>query len=237
MERMTPFEIILSGPGKNAMSSSLMRTIIEQLREASSRPVLLTGAGDSFSAGLDLKEVSSLDAEAMDGFQELLSEVVAQLYHYPAPTVACVNGHAIAGGCVLALCCDFRVATDNPRARLGLNEVAIGARFPPRILNVVQRRLPARHADRVLLGGALCDPTTAFELGLVDEVAADPLSRARERLAALAAHAPDSYAAVKARMRPSTAPTDEQLATWRAEDLPAWTAPAFKSTLDKMLRK
>jgi len=237
MEPMTPFEVVLSGPGKNAMSSSLMRSLREQLREASSRPILLTGAGDAFSAGLDLKEVARLDAEGMAVFLELLSDVVADLYHYAGPTVACVNGHAIAGGCVLALCCDYRVVADNPRARLGLNEVAIGARFPPRVLNVVEHRLPTRHLERVLLGGALHDPPTALELGLVDEVAADPLPRAREGLAVLAAHAPDGYAALKARLRPSTAPTAEQLATWQAEDLPAWTAAGFKSTLDKMLRK
>src|SRR5436190_21503186 len=127
------FEITMEGPAKNALGTAMMTFLLDQLREAAGRPVLLSGSGDAFSAGLSLKEVASLDAEGMLGFLGLLERCMSALYLYPGPTVALVNGHAIAGGCVLTLCCDYRISTSSPRTRIGLNEVALGVRFPPRI--------------------------------------------------------------------------------------------------------
>ena len=154
-------EITLDGPGMNALSFALMSALRDQLLAAAGQPVLLTGAGKAFSAGLDLKEVASLDPAGMTRFLDLLEEVVGLLYHHAAPTVAYVNGHAIAGGCVLALCCDRRICVDG-RLRVGLNEVAIGLRFPPRTLRVVRRQIPARHAHEVLLGAQLHGPADAL---------------------------------------------------------------------------
>src|SRR5690606_9804653 len=102
-------ELTIQGPGKNALGRELMGSLLAQLREADGEPLLLTGAGDAFSAGLNLKELLELDEAGMDGFRRLLGELSAALFDYPGPTVALVNGHAIAGGCVLALCCDWRV--------------------------------------------------------------------------------------------------------------------------------
>src|SRR4051812_20766858 len=99
-------EITMSGPGKNALGTTMMIFLQEKLREAGGAPVLLTGAGDAFSAGLNLKEVASLDAAGMETFLRRLEALIEALYVYPGPVVALVNGHAIAGGCVLTLCCD-----------------------------------------------------------------------------------------------------------------------------------
>src|SRR5215475_5138111 len=119
-------EIVLDAPGKNALGTALMSSLRDQLAKAANQPVLLRGMGDAFSAGLNLKEVSSLDGYGMRRFLALLDDLVLDLYTHPAPTVALVNGHAIAGGCVIALCCDQRIAQRNPRTRIGLNEVALG---------------------------------------------------------------------------------------------------------------
>ena len=104
------FEICLSGPGKNALGSALMKEVTAKVSEAAGRPVLLTGAGDALSAGLDLREVASLDVAGMERFLRLLEAMTDALYTYPAPIVALVNGHAIAGGCIVAMACDWRVA-------------------------------------------------------------------------------------------------------------------------------
>src|SRR5512144_845549 len=135
------FELVMNAPGRNALSTGLMTTILQQLTEAAGRPLLLTGAGNTFSAGLNLKEVAGLDEPGMARFLGLLDALVDALYEYPGPTVACVNGHAIAGGCILALCCDWRVAADRADIRIGLNEVALGLEFPPMILNLVRDRI------------------------------------------------------------------------------------------------
>ena len=107
--------------------------------------MFLTGDGDAFSAGLNLKEVAALDERGMARFLETLERMVTALYEYPGPVVAWVNGHAIAGGCVVALACDHRLMTSAPRARIGLNEVPLGLRFPPRTWRLVRHQAVASH--------------------------------------------------------------------------------------------
>jgi enoyl-CoA hydratase/carnithine racemase len=230
-------EIQLDGPGKNALGTSLMQTTRERLGAAGGTPVLLTGAGDAFSAGLDLKEVVGLDTPGTTRFLELLEDLVATLFAYPGPTVAAVNGRAIAGGCVLALCCDHRIARAEPRLRIGLNEVALGVPFPPRTLAAVVHRVPPRSRDEVLLGAELHGVEAALRLGLVDETAPDPVVRARERLALLASHPADAYAATKHTLRAALVAASEAHVRHRHDTIvPAWCAPAARARLGDALR-
>jgi enoyl-CoA hydratase len=223
------YELTIAGPGKNALGSGLMEKLLGQLREAGDRPLLLGGTGDVFSAGLDLKEVATLDPLGMERFLLLLDDLVDALFGYPGPTVACVNGHAIAGGCVLVLCCDLRVAADDPRIRIGLNEVALGLEFPPKILALVRSRTPRRALERIVLEGGLHAPRSALELGLVDEVAADASRVAREHLERLAVHPRPVYAATKRTLREGAlCLSDEQRRYFREHVVPAWCAPATK---------
>src|SRR5580700_3266007 len=181
-------DIAMDGPAKNALATGMLTWLLERLEAADGQPVLLTGTGDAFSAGLDLEQVASLDDEAMTAFLRLLERCVSALYLYPGPTVALVNGHAIAGGFVLTLACDERVAVDDARARIGLNEVALGVRFPPRVMKMVRERVPGRSQVPVILGAGLFSPSEALAHGLLDAISPDPGPIARSRLAALAAH-------------------------------------------------
>jgi len=139
--------IALSAPGKNALSSELMTWIVDRLAEAGGEPLLVTGAGDAFSAGLNLKEVLTLTPSSAERFLDALERLVQALYEYPGPTVAYVNGHAIAGGCVVALACDLRVGLASESARIGLNEVPLGLRFPPKTWRMVTRRQGAHRGE------------------------------------------------------------------------------------------
>lgn len=230
-------EITMDGPGKNSLGTGMMTYLIDRLAEAGGEPVLLTGAGDSFSAGLDLKEVTSLDERGMEAFLRRLDALTNALFHYPGPTVALVNGHAIAGGCVLAVCCDHRVAQESPRARIGLNEVALGLRFPPGVLRMLLARIPRQHQGEVLLGAGLHDPHGALRLGLVDEVTDDAPAVARARLAALAAHPRAAYAATKTDIRSVEPPTAEEERRFAAEVLPAWTSGDVRQRLARAMGK
>jgi len=224
------YELTLDGPGKNAMSTTLMTDTLQQIRSAGGRPLLLTGAGDTFSAGLNLKEVAAFDPPGMTRYLLLLDELIDTLFEYPGPTVACVNGHAIAGGCVLVLCCDLRVAADDPKIRIGLNEVARGLEFPPKILALARRRVPPRSIERVLLEAALHDPRAALQHGLVDEVTADAATAARAHLATLAAHPRAVYTATKRALRAGAlALSDEQRRHFTEHVVPAWCAPEVKA--------
>lgn len=228
------FEIVLSGPGKNALGSTMMKELLGKLDEAAGRPVLVTGEGNTFSAGLDLKEVMSLDTQGMERFLDLLVRMMDAWYTYPAPTVALLNGHAIAGGAVLALTCDYRVAKRDPAARIGLNEVALGLRFPPSLLTLARNRLPPQHLETVIFGAKLHDPDAALVLGLVDEVANDARAAAEGALAALAAHPADAYAFTKKALHPSFFDERAERA-FVTDGLSAWTSPELKAKIAQML--
>jgi enoyl-CoA hydratase/carnithine racemase len=232
-------EIVLDFPGKNAISTQTMTFLEEQLDAAAGRPVLLTGAGDAFSAGLNLKEVAGLDARAMEAFLTRLERVCAKLFDHPAPTVALVNGHAIAGGCIFTICCDVRIGVAGERTRIGLNEVALGLRFPPVIMRIVRARVPPRSISEVVLGAGLYSPAEALRHGLIDEVAPDAetgAARARARLAELAAFPADAYAAAKEELRRDvTRATPEEQARFREAALPIWTGDAIKARIRTVL--
>ncbi|HVH42515.1 MAG TPA: enoyl-CoA hydratase/isomerase family protein, partial [Labilithrix sp.] len=192
--------IVLSGAGKNALSTALMLRTLAEVREAKDSPIFLTGDGDAFSAGLNLKEISTLDVAGMTTFLGALEDLVKALYEHPAPVVAWVNGHAIAGGCVLALCADVRVMTAREGVRIGLNEVALGLRFPPLTFAMVRSRLTAPALERVLLEAGLYGAEDARALRLVDVVGEESVARAM--LSKLAGHPRDIYAATKLLLRP-----------------------------------
>ena len=233
------YELSLQAPGRNALGTASMQRVLDGLRDAAGAPVLVTGGGGAFCAGLNLKEVVALDGPAMTAFLRLLERCMTALYLYPGPTAAAVDGHAIAGGCVITLCCDVRVVADDPSLKLGLNEVALGLRFPPRTLAVCRARLPRAAETEVLLGAGLFSPRDALRLGVVDEVAADPLVTARARLEALARHPRDGYAQTKRDLRGTEQGlgTDATLDAWLAESVPIWTSPDVRARLAAALQR
>jgi enoyl-CoA hydratase len=230
-------EIVLSGPGKNALGTSLMSRTRDALLAAGGAPVLIRGEGDAFSAGLDLREVASLDGHGMVAFLGLLGDLLRAVWTYPGPTVAAVNGHAIAGGCLVALACDVAVAGAAPKARIGLNEVGLDLRFPPAVLRLVRARTSPAAASEILLGAGLHAPAEALRLGLVDRVADDPVSAARELLAQRAALPAGAYAATKAELRAGVFDDDPaDLQRFLHEVVPVWTSDALKARLAAFLR-
>lgn len=230
-------EIRMEGPGKNALGAGMMDHLLERLSAARGAPVLLTGAGDAFSAGLNLKEVLALDAAGMRTFLHKLEALISALYTYPGPTVALINGHAIAGGCVLALCCDHRVVRADEKVLIGLNEVALGLTFPPGVLRMVKERIPPQHVTEVLLGAGLHPPAGALRLGLVDEVSPEAEPLARRRLEALAAHPPVAYAATKEALRGMSLIDGEGYADTFNALLPSWVGDEVKARIAAVLKK
>ena len=229
-------EIKLAGPGKNALGTKMIQSVLDQVDAANGAPILFTGEGDAFSAGLNLKEVGSLDSEGMDVFLSRLESFFRTIWLYPGPTAAAVNGHAIAGGCILAMCCDHAVATSNPKARIGLNEVAIGLRFPPALLRFVKSTIPPQHHNEVVLGAGLYAPSDALRLGFVHAVSDDPVAVATARLHAWSKHEADAYAATKRDLRQGIMDaTAEEAAAFQKEVVPFWTSPELKAKIRTIL--
>jgi enoyl-CoA hydratase len=233
-------EITMAWRSKNALGTATMTELLGKLRAAAGAPVLLTGTADAFSAGLDLREVASLDVDGMRTFLRLLESVMVELFQYPGPVVAHVNGHAIAGGCLLALACDHRVAPRASRARIGLNEAALGLIFPPRLLEIVRRRVAPPHLDRVVLGAHLFSPEDAVAAGLIDALADDAAATAGAYLETLAGYPSAPYARNKHALRGASAADlvpDDEAARAMEEALPAWTSGEIKSHIARLLAR
>lgn len=232
------YEIRMKHPAKNALGNDLMGWLEFELERAGKEPILFTGTEDSFSAGLNLKEVASLDERGMEMFLRRMDDLVTRVYHHPAPTVACINGHAIAGGCVLAMCCDWRVARRDPKLKIGVNEVAIGACFPPATMGILKQRLAPHVRDRIMLGAGLSDVEEALALGLIDEIADDVEDTAQMRIEILSSHPRATYTLTKQVLRAGvTDVPPAALERFRKKEVPLWVAPDMKERVAVVLGK
>jgi enoyl-CoA hydratase/carnithine racemase len=228
-------DLILSGPGKNALSTSMMLRARAEVEQSRGQPLFLRGEGDAFSAGLNLKEVAGLDLDGMTTFLGALEDLVRALYEHDAPVVAWVNGHAIAGGCVLAQCADVRVMTGRESARIGLNEVALGLHFPPITLAMLRARLTPPSLERALLEAALYPAAEARALGLVDVIGEE--ESARTIASMMASYPHDVFAATKLLLRPRLRIGEAERAAFRNETIPYWASPERRAALLAVLER
>jgi enoyl-CoA hydratase/carnithine racemase len=189
--------LTLNRPPANAIDLHLLQELHDVCEAAKNddavRAVVVTGAGKFFCGGLDLKAVTG-QAGTGSGFGSQGDGVFA-LWTLPKPTVAMVNGHAIAGGGILALTCDVRIAARG-NAKIGLNETAIGLPLPTGAMEITRLALTDQQARRVVLGAELHSPEVARDLGIIDE-AVDPPDLERvclERARLLGAYPRQAYA-------------------------------------------
>jgi enoyl-CoA hydratase len=193
-------------PPANAMEPGFLEeiaTTFEALAaDSSARAIILTGTGRVFSAGLDLKRVPDMDAAGSDAVVLTLNRAFAAVYGLEKPVIGALNGHAIAGGMVLALCCDYRIAQETG-AMFGLTEVRVGVPFPEVAYAVIADQLPPQTLRRMIQFGRNMDASAALQSGAVDELvpAADVLRRAREMALACLAIPARGYAEVKKQLR------------------------------------
>ena len=180
------------------MTLASLRSLGEALEASPNDPILLYGEGDAFSAGLDLRALSDVDPSELTA---VLERMLRLLFLHPAPVVAAVNGHAVAGGCLVAQACDLRIGKSDPSIKIGMTGVAIGIHYPPAVMRVLQHRLPKRSIEQVILGAERHAPERALALGLLDELADDPIATGRERLARLAKLPRAAYASAKLALR------------------------------------
>jgi enoyl-CoA hydratase len=184
----------------NALDLELLlalRDTFAGLRDAAA--VVLTGDGRCFSAGVDLRRLLDGGAEYTTAFLPALSAACRAVFTHPRPVVAAVNGHAIAGGCVLAAACDRRLMS---AGTIGVSELAVGVPFPTVPLEVMRFAVGAGTADLVLSARAMT-ATDAAAVGLIDQVVTpdelmDTALREAERLARIPAQA---FALTKTQLR------------------------------------
>src|SRR5947199_203684 len=158
---------------RNAVSFELVDELMAALDEIERTPAqvaIITGAGKAFCAGMDLEELKSLLGKSHDenvSDSARMAKMFRRLYEFPKPTIAAVNGAAIAGGTGLATMCDFTLAV--PEARFGYTEVQIG--FVPAIVSsILVWQVGHKIARDLLLTGRIFDATEAHRVGLVNEL-------------------------------------------------------------------
>lgn len=173
-------EIRLARPPVNALNPELLRQLraaIEMAPAQGARGIVLAGGPTVFSAGLDVPHLMTLERDALQAAWQDFFDAALAIACSPVPIVAAIAGHAPAGGCVLALCCDYRVMARSPDPekpyRIGLNEVQVGLAVPEAIQHLMRRVIGTYRAERLLVSGAMPDSAQALALGLVDEVVAD----------------------------------------------------------------
>jgi enoyl-CoA hydratase len=187
----------------NALDVELCRRLTAQLREAEGeRAVVLTGTGSIFSAGVDLVRMTAGGAAYVREFVPALVEMVEALVAFPRPLVAAINGHAIAGGCVLAAGCDARVMAAG-EGRIGMPELQVGVPMPSIVVELMRFALPSPVLQEMLLRGTLFRPDDALRKGVVDEVvpAEELEARATAIAEQLAAVDADNFTLTKRQLR------------------------------------
>lgn len=167
-------ELKLSRAPVNALDPTLcrdLRNAIDSAVAGGARGLVLSGGAKVFSAGLDVPFLMSLgdDRHGLMTAWELFFDCAMALAACPVPVVAALGGHAPAGGCVLALCCDYRVMASGP-FRIGLNETQVGLVAPEGIQRLLRRVVGTYRAERMLVSGDMLDSEQALQAGLVDEL-------------------------------------------------------------------
>lgn len=156
----------------NAIDTDLLDALadrLDSLETSDAEALVLTGSGASFSAGVDLFKVMDGGVDYLESFLPALSKSVRRLFAFPKPVVAALNGHAIAGGCILAAACDHRIMAEG-RGKVGVTELLVGVPFPIVALEVLRFLLPAARLQALIYDGRLSGPEEALRIGWVDEV-------------------------------------------------------------------
>jgi enoyl-CoA hydratase len=223
-------------PPANAMDPELLgdaRAALAELTAAEPAAVVLTGRPRFFSAGVDLKLAPTLDPDSQREMIEAINRTFLDWYAFPRPVVSAVNGHAIAGGLILALTGDQRIGAGE--GRLGLTELRAGIPYPAAAIAIVRAELTPPAARTLALTADLVDMRRGMELGLLDEVTEPErlLDRALELGGELGALPRSAYARVKEQLRGHTIAAlratldsgeDPMLSGWLGEETAAASA-------------
>jgi enoyl-CoA hydratase len=204
-----------------------------ELRGSDAKAVVLTGQGKIFSAGVDLIRLSEGGAGYIRKFLPALHKLYDAVFYHPKPVVAAINGHAIAGGCVLAACADRRIMA-NDGGRIGVTEMLVGVPFPALAFEILRFAVPPRHLPEFTLSGATYATDAALQRGWIDEIAepGDLMEDAMAVAQELALLSPAAFAQTKMQIRQAV--TERMVQSGTATDKAVteiWIAPETLSRI------
>jgi len=206
---------------------------LDEVERSDARALVITGKGRVFCGGLDLVTLYGFDAAGMDRFVAALDGIFRRVFAFERPTVAAVNGHALAGGCILAMACDRRVMADGPY-QIGLNEAQLGIPFPAAPFEIACQATPTAARSATIVQGRRYSPVAAHAAGLVHRLGAGggALEDALDDARLFAALGPAAARAVKAELvAPVLARIDATAAPRRARFLEHWFSPEARARI------
>ncbi len=166
-------EVRLERGKVNALDDGVVAELAGAFQRLAADPAvrgsILTGTGKFFSFGFDIPEFLGWSKEAFSGYLDRFTALYRQIFAHPKPVVAAINGHAVAGGCMLATACDARLMAGG-RGKIGLNEIGFGSSVFAGSAAMLAYWVGQRRAQEVLYSGTLFTPEQAEALGLVDAV-------------------------------------------------------------------
>jgi len=168
--------ITLNRPKVNALNEPL----IDELRAAFDNiekdddisAVILTGKGSFFSFGFDVPGFMSYPKDSFERYVLRYSELIKNIFMFPKPVIAALNGHAIAGGCVLTLACDFRIMVTG-KAKISLNEMTFGSTLFSCVIETLRYAVGSKKSEHIIYSGKMFSAEEALSLGLVDKSASE----------------------------------------------------------------
>lgn len=218
----------------SALDLELLQAITAALGEtAEGAPVVITGTGSAFSAGVDLRRIVAGGPAYAAEFLPALTAAFLAIFDHPGPVVAAINGHAIAGGCVIAAACDVRLMS---QGSIGLAELSVGVPFPVSAMEIM-RHAAGVAAGRLALGAPLLDPAGARSVGLVHDVVAPEalLDLAVGRASAMGGTPAEVFSFTKRQLQQ---PARDRIEACRHDDgavLAMWSSPGTRDRISAYL--
>jgi enoyl-CoA hydratase len=224
----------------NALDLELLRALsdaLQDLERHAVRALILTGSGSIFSAGVDLPRLLAAGNAYTRQFLPVLSDAFRHLFAFERPAVAAINGHAIAGGCVLAAACDYRLMARG-NGTIGVPELRVGVPFPLVAIEILRFATSTSHLQELVFRGTTYGVEEARERGLVDEVVepADLLRRARAVAESFASEPAARFLLTKRQLRgPALAAMERHAVETDGEVLAEWTRPETLAAIGRYL--
>lgn len=226
----------------NTMDYEFCRDLAVKFRELAAQDVsacVLSGQGKIFSAGADLVRAIKEPEDYMTRYFPALVELFKSVFEFPKPVVAAVNGHAIAGGCVLAACCDYRLMVAN-RGLIGIPELLVGVPFPAIAMEVIRSCVNPADFHRMVYRAETFTADRALRIGLVDEVVDEGkiLDSAQAVAEQLATIPPDVFLLTKRQLRrPITASLDADASGYNQAVEKNWNSKTTRLRIEQYVER
>ncbi len=194
--------------------NALNETLVEELhgvltnftKDNNVKSIIITGQGNFFTFGFDIPEILSYSKEDFIRYLTKFTDLYTYIFLYPKPIISALNGHTIAGGCMMALACDYRIMVSG-KARITLNEIGFGSSVFAGCVEMLRFCVGSRIATKIVYSGTMYSAEEAKELGLIDKVTTDEklVSTARKIAVDLGGKPKNAFLSIKLLLRTSVA--------------------------------